>query len=79
MRTVVAALAIALLTTSAVAQSDPSLTGSHRSESYVRDSRKDSQKMKAKQQNKMHDKQYKDVLESIPNSDETFDPWKNAR
>ncbi|MGA7535505.1 MAG: hypothetical protein WBW27_26875 [Pseudolabrys sp.] len=79
MRTLIAALAIALLTTSAVAQSDPSLTGSHRSESYARDSQKDAQKMKAKHQNRTHDKKYKAVLESIPDSGETFDPWKNAR
>lgn len=79
MRTLIAALATALLTISADAQSDRSLTGSHRSETYARDSQKDAQKMKAKQQNKTHDKKYKDALESIPESDETFDPWKNAR
>jgi len=79
MRTLIAALAVALLTISADAQSDPSLTGSHRSETYARDSQKDAQKMKARQQNKLHDKKYKDALDSIPDTNETPDPWKNAR
>jgi hypothetical protein len=79
MRALIAALTIALLTVSADAQSDRSLTGSHRSETYARDTQKDAQKLKAKHQNKTHDKKYKDALKSVPDSDETFDPWKNAR
>jgi hypothetical protein len=81
MRTLITTLAIALSTISAEAQSDRSLTGmenGNRSDHlnfYV----PQMEVQKTKHHKKIHEKKYKDALESIPHSDETFDPWKNAR
>jgi hypothetical protein len=80
-RTLIVALVIAVLTISADAQSDRSLTnseGSHRYENLY-DSQKEVQKVRHKHRKKGDEKKYEDALEKIPDSYETFDPWKSAR
>ena len=81
MRTLITTLVISLLTISADAQSDRSLTGSENSNRYERlyDPKIEIQKMRNKRHKEMHDEKYEDVLKNIPGSDEMFDPWKNAR
>jgi hypothetical protein len=81
MKTVLAAFVITLLTISAGAQSDRSLTGSENSNRYESsyDPQKEEQKARNKRHKKMRDQKYENVLDSIPDSDENFDPWKNAR
>jgi hypothetical protein len=81
MRPLIAALVIALSIISADAQSDRSLTGSENSNRYEHfyDPKIEKQKVRNRHHEKIHEKKYNDVLESIPDSDETFDPWKNAR
>ena len=81
MKPLIMALIIALLTVSARAQSDRSLAGSSRSQSYAHDydSHKERQKMRTKHHKNTHEKLYKDTLDSIPNSNEEFDPWRNVR
>jgi hypothetical protein len=70
-----------LSTVSARAQSDRSLTGSGKSQTYAHeyDSHKERQKVKAGHHKKLHEKIYRDRLDSIPDSNEEFDPWKDAR
>jgi hypothetical protein len=79
MKTLVAALAIALSLVVAHAQSNPSLGTS-------RNQRIGYQEMKPRYQKKMDDelykvkdKSYEDALKSIPDSKKDPDPWANAR
>jgi hypothetical protein len=80
MRTLIAALTIALLPVAAHAQSNPSLATS-RGQKYH-----SYQEMKPRYQKEMDDalyktkdKSYEDALKSIPDSKKESDPWKDAR
>ena len=82
MRTLIAALTIALLPVAASAQSDPSLTSSR----DLRSGYHSHKEIKPRYQKdiddgfyRMKDRTYENALKSIPDSKLEFDPWKNAR
>jgi hypothetical protein len=82
MRTLIAALAIALLTVAVHAQSNPSLTTSRGQRTGYHSHKEMKPRYQKEMDNelyKMKHKSYEDALKSIPDSKEEPDPWKNAR
>jgi len=71
MKSVLAAIMIALLTVSAHAQSTGSRGGKRHQQ--------DAQKSEDKGKKKVDEKAYQNALKSIPNSNEKPDPWKSMR
>jgi hypothetical protein len=82
MRTLIAALTIALLPVAAHAQSNPPLTtsrGQRLGYPSYRDMKPRYQKELDDELDKMKDKSYQDALKSIPDYKREPDPWKDAR
>jgi hypothetical protein len=82
MRTLIAALATALLTVAVHAQSNPSLTTSRGQRTGYHSYKEMKPRYQRETDNelyKMKHKSYEDALKSIPDSKEEPDPWKNAR
>lgn len=82
MRTLIAALAIALSPVAAQAQSNSSLATSRGERSgyqSYREIKPRFQKEIDDQSYRLKDKSYQDALKSIPDSKQESDPWKNAR
>ena len=82
LRTLIAALTIALLPVAAHAQSNPSLATSRgqRTGYYsYKELKPRHQKEMDYESYRMKEKSYEDALKSIPDSKKESDPWKDAR
>jgi hypothetical protein len=79
MRTVIAALVIALVAIAAHAQSNPSFESSRGQRTGYQSDKVMKPRYQKDMDEELRDRSYRDALRSIPDSKKESDPWRDAR